>query len=204
MCVCILILWVSNLLIWPATNGWDFLSFSQIPQKISRGKYNFFTSHKQETQRLKESFFYTFYQRLSHNKFVFVRYMYSYFLGSTVQIVNMLPVNIAVYDDVYPRYSFRAGRMKLFLSFPQLNSVSSIHAWPCPATEFCFTVITLSVAHLAFTENDEEFNFVVIHVYSSCYRWRYSEECTEDYVVIYSAHIIYIHIHFLNSIHSIV
>jgi hypothetical protein len=79
-------------------------------------------------------FFFTVYQILSHNKFVFVRYIYSYFLGSTLQIVNMLPVNVAMCDDVYLRYDLQAVRMKLFLSFPQLNSVSSVHAWPYLAT----------------------------------------------------------------------
>ena len=59
--------------------------------------------------------------------------------------------------------------------------------------QFCFTVITLLVAHLTSIKNDEKFNFIVI--YSSFYRWRYSEECTGDHVAIYTAHIICIYIY---------
>ena len=43
------------------------LSSSHFLQKISREIENFFTCHKQETQRLTKRFFYTLYQRLSHN-----------------------------------------------------------------------------------------------------------------------------------------
>ena len=130
--VCILILWVSSLLIRPANCGWDSLSSSQILQKISHGIWNFFTVPKR-THNASPSVFHTLHQRLSHNKFAVIRYriycskLYTYCSW-------MLPCRY----DVYPRNNFWAFRMKLFLSFPQLHSVSSVHAWPYLATAILF------------------------------------------------------------------
>jgi hypothetical protein len=122
--------WVRFLILFsdfPENFTWD-IEFSHMPQTGNTTPHWEFFLHT-----LPKAF---------HNKFVFVRYMYSYFLGSTVQIVNMLPVNVTacddVCDDMYPRYNFRAVRMKLFLSFPQLNTVGSVHAWLYLATEILF------------------------------------------------------------------